>query len=412
MVILVVAAMLPALFAGEALAAESSNGCFIVELWDGSGYKQVADISFGQFQKESGVFIGIAENPKIRIRKEAEGLAFLDSVLLDGAAASGSDKLKKTDFDVLEITNEGVELLFAGSFGGNLSLTGRIEPKDVGGYPFMLPTVNLFIEDPAELKEFFTYEIGSNIGSVTADGQYEDLGEPFETEYLKPDTGHPDGYAYIYVFNDNEYLYAAADFTSDNTYDYGDDFFKVFVKQGDAVKEFKQTSSGHEYGAGAMQYTDKVEYEHMYYEVRIPLDSLGGRDELQLAFSLYGTSATNPPEDEPEIKTYSVFYHPNGGSGTVPLDMNKYYPGDKVTLLPGDGLVKPGYTFAGWALQDDTGVSSPYTMGSRDVTFFAVWSAVPKIPKTDDEAEAAGFVMLILGIALLAGLWIRKHKFS
>jgi hypothetical protein len=312
LVILVTVAMLPALLSVNASAAPKSNGSFIIEIFDGSTFTQLADLSCDEFQKEFEVSLNRVTNPRLRIRKAAEGLAFLDSVLLDGQAASGSKKLMKTDLDVQEITAEGIELRFDGSFGGSLSFTGRIEPEVIIGEPFMFPFENTFIDDPQELQNFFTYELGSNTRSVKVDGKYENQGKPFESRYLVPATGHPDGYAYIYVSNDAEYLYASADFTSDNTYDYGDDFFKVFVKQGNTVKEFKQTSSGNEYGAAAMQYTDKVEYEHMYYEVKIPLDQLGGTNELQLAFSLYGTSALFGMTSDPAEYTIAAGQTANG----------------------------------------------------------------------------------------------------
>lgn len=52
--------------------------------------------------------------------------------------------------------------------------------------------------------------------------------------------------------------------------------------------------------------------------------------------------------DVREILTHCVSYHPNGGTGTVPMDMNRYYTGDQVMLKSGSGLTMPGKVFAGW----------------------------------------------------------------
>lgn len=309
MAFLLIIAILPVMLCVEAFAAPAaskSNGSFIVELWDGSTYEQVASVSTDEFQKEFKVDIGSVTDPQIRILKAADGLAFLDSVFLDGCAVSGNKKLLNTDFDVQEITTEGIVLHFIGRFDGKLSLTGRIEPKVIIGEPFMFPFGNTYIDDPQRFEDFFTYELGCNPRSVKVDGKFEDLGTAFESRYMISSTGHPAGTAYIYVSNDAQYLYACADFTGDNTFDYGKDFFKVFAKVDGTVKEFKQTSNGLEYGAAAMQYTDKVAYEHMYYEMRIPLDQLGNTNKLQLAFSLYGTFAISSVVSDPARLSFAA----------------------------------------------------------------------------------------------------------
>jgi LPXTG-motif cell wall-anchored protein len=116
---------------------------------------------------------------------------------------------------------------------------------------------------------------------------------------------------------------------------------------------------------------------------------------------------------EPDpIETYTVSYHPNGGTGTAPMDTNRYYPGDKVTLASGTGLTKPGAVFMGWALGNGTAVTSPYTMGYSNVTLFAVWGTaqdLPEVPKTGDGASAFGLVMLFAGLAAAAFVLLKKR---
>jgi uncharacterized repeat protein (TIGR02543 family) len=72
---------------------------------------------------------------------------------------------------------------------------------------------------------------------------------------------------------------------------------------------------------------------------------------------------------------YSVSYHPNWALCEMPVDMNRYYKGEKVTLASGEGLTRPGYEFAGWELADGTPVTEPFIMGESDVTLFATWKA-------------------------------------
>lgn len=111
-------------------------------------------------------------------------------------------------------------------------------------------------------------------------------------------------------------------------------------------------------------------------------------------------------------KTYIVSYHPNGGTGTVPMDMNRYYPGEQVMLKSGSGLMMPGKVFAGWSLTGNEPMQMiPYTMGHSDVTFFAVWAPLT-VPKTGDAPNALGVLLLLSGAALAAAAVLRKRAES
>lgn len=74
--------------------------------------------------------------------------------------------------------------------------------------------------------------------------------------------------------------------------------------------------------------------------------------------------------------TYVVTYDGNGAtSGTVPTDSNTYLSGANVPLKGNTGnLAKTGYTFGGWSLAPNGAALTSYTMGTSDVTFYAVWS--------------------------------------
>jgi hypothetical protein len=116
---------------------------------------------------------------------------------------------------------------------------------------------------------------------------------------------------------------------------------------------------------------------------------------------------------KPEDDTFTVSYHPNGASGTAPMDMNRYYRGDKAALMGADGLSMPGAYFSGWSLTPDGPViRSPYTMGKGDVTLFAVWreGKLPEVPKTSDPASVIGFAMLAIAPAIAAAFVIGKRR--
>jgi uncharacterized repeat protein (TIGR02543 family) len=84
------------------------------------------------------------------------------------------------------------------------------------------------------------------------------------------------------------------------------------------------------------------------------------------------------------LPTYTVTYGGNGSTGgTVPVDTTHYLQGQSVTVLgnPG-GLVRSGYTFAGWN-QNCQGTGTTYTQGQTftmpgaNVALCAYWTANP-----------------------------------
>ena len=76
---------------------------------------------------------------------------------------------------------------------------------------------------------------------------------------------------------------------------------------------------------------------------------------------------------------YTVTYDTNGGTGQVPTDSHQYYSGDTVTLAGSTGLSRLNHSFEGWALIPGGSIisESAYTMENKNVTFYAVWKAIP-----------------------------------
>ena len=76
-----------------------------------------------------------------------------------------------------------------------------------------------------------------------------------------------------------------------------------------------------------------------------------------------------------------MIYDSNGAGSGAPVDSNSYPSGKQVTTLGNTGnMAKSGYVFAGWTTNPNTtGTSASYatgakwTMGSGDVTLYAVW---------------------------------------
>lgn len=79
---------------------------------------------------------------------------------------------------------------------------------------------------------------------------------------------------------------------------------------------------------------------------------------------------------------YYVTYDANGAtSGTTPTDANKYYTGEKVTVLANESLVKTNNVFKGWSYDGTTyQANEQVTVGTENITLTAVWEE--KMPCT------------------------------
>jgi len=120
---------------------------------------------------------------------------------------------------------------------------------------------------------------------------------PLLKEFCLPDSGHPPGYIYGWVSNDDRKLYVALDVTSDNTMDGDKDYAKVNIKTDDGVKVFKISVSEMDWGIASFVYTDKAIYQHKAYEFVIPLSEIGINDnnlvkDIPIAFTAYGTMSS------------------------------------------------------------------------------------------------------------------------
>jgi DNA-binding beta-propeller fold protein YncE len=90
-----------------------------------------------------------------------------------------------------------------------------------------------------------------------------------------------------------------------------------------------------------------------------------------------------------------VTYNGNGNTGgSVPTDGNKYMPGATVTVLGNTGtMVVTGSVFLGWNTQaNGSGTTytpgQTFTMGTSNVTLYAVWSS-PSLYVTNNGSSGA-----------------------
>jgi hypothetical protein len=251
---------------------------------------------------------------KVRITQSNTKTAQIDAVQLmaDGKALSpvaiteqaGNPvylyKVARADNDVLDATGRTFDVVFTPARGAGslaLALTAREESKNALALarPFTFPRTR--ISHGAAPEAFHTYTLGAHTGRLTVDGEFtaaDNLPAPLFATAIRPDTGHPAATTYGYIKNDGANLYAALDFTSDNTYDGDEDYAALHVRAGDQWKTFRVSVRETRYGAVGFTYTDNAGYQHKVYEFQAPLAEIGSPapgTELAVVYEAYGTSA-------------------------------------------------------------------------------------------------------------------------
>lgn len=117
------------------------------------------------------------------------------------------------------------------------------------------------------------------------------------------------------------------------------------------------------------------------FSIRMGRSRAGSPNYYGVAFKELGWSPTTPESFGP---TYTVTYAGNGQTGgTAPANQSGILGSELNTRANTGSLVKTGYTFEGWSLDDSTGsgtivdAGDPYFMPQDGGTYYAVWSADP-----------------------------------
>jgi hypothetical protein len=281
----------------------TEGGTFAAYLEVDGRMQRVASLAFGKDLRTRRVDIGRElpdeeTEPRLVLSQEGGGAAHLDSVLLDGCSPRrlfGTDdslsKIQKRDLDVIDAHQKQIGLVFpAGKHSGLLEVTGRIEGTAVSKTPFHFPLVNTF-RDIDEQSSFYTYDFTASKGDLLF------------KEYCVTGSGHPSGFTYGEVWNDDRNLYVTIDFTPDNTRDGLKDYASVWVRSPAGIEEFRVSEGETTWGSPSFTYTDRVAYQHKVYDFAVPLSRIGGlqQGELRLAFSAYGTASPGLEPFSPEV---------------------------------------------------------------------------------------------------------------
>jgi hypothetical protein len=283
------------------------NGEYSIYVMKEGKWQEAGKLVFDEFYREREIDLGgyLTSDEKVRIKFVEQGgeAAHIDSIFLGDmppcdvkGIGDGLKKLSKKDFDVIDAFGRTIEVVFNRDVKDKtLKLTARVEGVN-RGLPFQFPISNMFRKMDTS-AHFYSYKLNSAKGIINIDGKLDEVvGRlPFFKEYSLAGTGHPSGFTYGWVRNDDENLYISIDFTPDDTMDGNKDYTKVYVDTDSGVKEFKVSVTETKWGKAGFAYTDKVEYQHKIYEFKIPLrefmgTQMVGRDKVLLAFSAYGTA--------------------------------------------------------------------------------------------------------------------------
>lgn len=324
------------------------NGEYVISVMRDGEWVEAGSAGFNKFPGERQLYLGKLvsgeETVRVRIAQSGGGAAYIDSVFLNGqapTAVNGSDelflgsplyKLRSKDLDLIDAGADGIELEFPSCAGeAILRITARIESPVPGGEPFQFPRGNLFAMVD-EHSHFYSYRADSISGALNIDGQPDEVNgvQPFLKEYCVPSSGHPEGFMYFWVMNDDDNLYVAMDVTPDNTMDGDADYAKVYVKTPGGLKEFKVSVPETQWGTPGFIYTDRAAYQHKVYEFSIPLEQIGiddvhNADEISLAFSIYGTASVSKhkpsvvydSQNRRFISVYVYYFYDYGEGHTV-----------------------------------------------------------------------------------------------
>ncbi len=340
------------------------DNCFSyhVSTWDGSGWVERGVLHAGL--RYEGLRLDLADSLpdadgeyKVRIRQtgqeaahvEAVGLSAYDTLHRPSEAfvVGGADALALVttfDGDVLDLHDKTMEVRWSGvpaEGGATLELVAREETlSDRNASPFHYPA-----------GDGGSYSVLAAGGApMVVDGEQtaaDGLVQPLFRQWSAPDTGHPSAEVVGYASSDGESLYAALDFTVDNTLDGTADWAALEVLTADGWRQLEVTTADTAWGRVGFTRTAGVHYRHKYYEFRVPLSEIGVDPGavVEIRFAAYGTAALLPEED----------FLPHFGGAL-------WDPNDRALLYTGDELGQPSYVLF---LDED----------NRTVPVFSTWNA-------------------------------------
>ncbi len=339
-------------------AGVSSGGTFHISQWTGSAWEELYQHQFPvDYSTEEFALDAVDGSITLRIVQCNKPYADIDQIKLGACgteltpsyaryAADSQDVLAdiiEIDHDVIVVHEQEVEISWEMPVGcdeATLCLTAN-EYDD--GLPFEYPW-----------HSYLTYEIGSNPGSIFIDGciSETDGNTPDYIPYWQPTSGHPDGYTYIYICNDDDNVYFSLDVTSDNTREIGKDWAEIAVLTSEGTeRKFRIDDFDDTWGQSAFGTTSKVSYKHKSCEFAIPRAIIGS-DDIEFKLRYYGTVSITSfiivekqtvPYSSDQNFEFSTSYSPNFFLADGETEMS-------MPLIPGTYSVSEINIPAGWNL--------------------------------------------------------------
>jgi parallel beta-helix repeat protein len=283
---------------------DGDEDSFDILVFENGNWQLEGELSFSDYETLQLPLDNNAGQLTIRLVQHGHDAAYVDYVALrrdsatylpTGAVNVNSNinvlnKIISPEYDVCDAWDSTLEIAWD-DVPANGTLVMRAMQEDLGvahGGPLYHPNIHR--------GEALSYTL-VNDGGITVDGVLEETTEPDFSVFWQPDSPHPDGYTYGWLHCDQDYLYAAAEVTADNTPD-EEDWGALYVMVNGELKEFRISCDDSQWGANGFQYTSSVTYEHRIYEFRLPLSEINIHigDEIDYGFGCYGTVAIRPDE--------------------------------------------------------------------------------------------------------------------
>lgn len=423
--------------------AKLQSGEFIIYVLKDDNWQKAGSLSYDKLftEKELSLENYINESGKveIRIQEVGGGAAHIDSVFLGGVhpvkvrdIEDGVKKLSRKDFDVIDAFGKTIEMTFnTKDIDRTLKLIARIESTNISKIPFQFPLNNTGKLMDTN-SQFYSYKLNSARGSLKLDGRLSEVSnkKPFFEEYSWTGTGHPSGYTYGWVRNDDKNLYVAIDFTPDNTMDGDKDYTKVYIKTESGVIEYKVSVPELKWGRPGFSYTNKATYQHKIYEFKIPLRDIyekgvDKKDELQIAFAAYGTAGPNQidiildaqPQNAETFSYTSDILAPTNFNiiNSGPTFYQQFTPVPPGTYVFTQSSTPPGWTLTAITCVNHLGadnsvvnlasgsVTIPFNQGDGYNCTFANQKSIPTMTQW-------GMIIFILLAGLGAVYYLRRQK--
>lgn len=280
-----------------------------ISTWDGKQWVERDVLHYGLFMQQKSTnlskYLPDAEGKyRVRIHQTGHETAYVDDVALlinrQRVAPSSAvhletkaDALAKViaaDNEVLYLHEATMEVQWdKPPTGSQIELVLGAREESISKRTDLLP-----FSYPAAAGQVYNY-IVTGQRPMTVDGNQtaqDNLGDSLFKVYSQPVTGHPAANVYGYVQSDDQYLYAALDFTVDNDED-DSDWASIRIRKAGVWKDYRVTKTDLTNGRVGFIHTGKVNYSHKYYEFKIALTDIDAHvgDTLDIAFQGYGSAA-------------------------------------------------------------------------------------------------------------------------